>query len=911
MPHNQYVTSLLNHPMLSITNEEGKNALEALIQADSRNVDAMMAAFSGEDRVNEAYWNGLIPYVAEEGEDFLLVEEGLAALHRLAVEKRIVLGLKGASIQNLTAIAQADNATLRLLLTEDALKLVVSDLTTIPTWDNGNLLTDSMLAGIKHEANQLRLQKENEAMDAAFQLKTEENSQFKAVAHPALFELIKQLSLAKQKALLENDEVFNALLEAQDVAAIKQLVRDNHIEAPALVALVNENKRLANFAKIYNAEVAAILAEFRPPIDLDNKKTNKINMFLMDIVDEDEDEQENDEKYIANVGKILGHIGKNQIGLASAFGLNDNDPAEILNHDLKNNIIAQSTRNDALINLPYDKNNKAAEALRKVCLNLPKSELFTVADFNAMQDDLKQTTSLAAFIAKAEARDYAQHLQQEPSWTRHITQKNYDEVKSKLNQQNFRSPEGYQEALTAQKAKTDALRHLLKKMRDSNVGIHSKLTAIGKTSDINWLNPAFQIAVKQYLTEMKKESNELATICDAFLTQCDTQIAVLKAELASLPGKEEPLPKAQRQAIEKRRQELEDHWREVNKLRALYEPAQKFLHGNPEKSSPLMKQGVLKTLEQFEEGKEIDFLLPSMTTVRIPNEKKPAYLKGQYLPDRPEVPDQEGQVGARRGDRAQRYGVRDKVQEGYFNEHSMSHRGHGGSPFVSRFIEEHDFTKEASGTYDNKGKVHYSPCMTVTAVKFPSEKLLEEGFTEEDLEEAKIECAMAMAVTMLGGMSKPTKENPIASFIGMKKPTIDNPITVLSHPDNRFIFMALNYIAENDPNMRFDKKAIQIDNTKYFSEDSFGKNMLVTRLRAKGYFGFGQDELYAKFDKNAGVKQTMAKIKAANRDKVHGAQKTIGEIREITGHFRTKVKARETLGEVEEKNRDDERPKLK
>ncbi|WP_019216267.1 hypothetical protein [Legionella tunisiensis] len=111
-------------------------------------------------------------------------------------------------------------------------------------------------------------------------------AQFGAEAHPALLALVKQLPLNKQQELLNTPEVMKALLNVQDahddlakreaVQVVKEILGENIDVEP----FVEENYRLHLINQIADPNIARIIAQQSPPLDIDKGKIEQINAAL-------------------------------------------------------------------------------------------------------------------------------------------------------------------------------------------------------------------------------------------------------------------------------------------------------------------------------------------------------------------------------------------------------------------------------------------------------------------------------------------------------------------------------------------------------------------------------------------------------------------------------------------------------
>jgi hypothetical protein len=123
------------------------------------------------------------------------------------------------------------------------------------------------------------------AYNRLLELKVQELSCFGSEKpHPVLLKALSGLETEEKEKLLANDKALSHLLNAKDEGLISHYLGEGDYEA-----LVAENKRLDGFKQIHNAPLAKIMAEFIPPITLDNDKIKAINEVFAKQFNENKD----------------------------------------------------------------------------------------------------------------------------------------------------------------------------------------------------------------------------------------------------------------------------------------------------------------------------------------------------------------------------------------------------------------------------------------------------------------------------------------------------------------------------------------------------------------------------------------------------------------------------------------------
>ncbi|KTC76840.1 interaptin [Legionella brunensis] len=437
----------------------------------------------------------------------------------------------------------------------------------------------------------------------------------------------------------------------------------------------------------------------------------------------------------------------------------------------------------------------------------------------------------------------------------------------------------YQRILNHDKDELRDIYNHLKNITTLDKGIQSELKYLAKTSPIHWFNPGFQAAAKKHAEEMAPHYAKLADGCSVIVDYLKPLSHELNDQLKSLPapGEMRGLNDAQKKAIEEHRAVLTRYLHQVNEELALYEPLYKQLYGDPHASHPLVKQGILKTIQQAKEDKHaLKFLSFASSYSDHPQEERSAHFQEGYESDRDgNVTTVSGTVGG-----GVYYRPVQWAKAGYFRQYEIN----GDSDFHGYFIEEHYSSNYNPAEGDDYQE--YQSDVKLTLNKFP------EGPDPNDPEliTARVEYSLAVAAQMLAGYSEPPNEETPVILQG------DNP------EELRYVFTALATIGREVPLFKYDSTAIAIISNAFHYSQEMEKVFSLLGWREQ----FTQDSCYETCFKNQpSLKLWLAGIKEATEHKL-GHQKERGQIKKAVGQvthtFFGNTKSKEVIEELRQIN---------
>lgn len=652
--------------------------------------------------------------------------------------------------------------------------------------------------------------------------------------HPQLFALAKQLPLKKQQELLTRPDVMAALLnvavetgnEADAAAKVRHILG---LKSSVNVnGFIQENKNLALLSQIANPEVARILAQQTPPLTATPAVIQEINAMIhanvggggRSVFDDAGAGGANyikiikdikEKFYVQSDAKFFAAFGLDAAGtaLSGAGGAGA----------LRGSIEQQHARNQEMIAKANERPAQGDSNLITFCMALQKTALFTSppttpmnSHYAQLKADIQAAPSIEEFMRVAATRGASYYGALDPASLRQqLTPEVFKQLKREQTRQVLMDTAHYGDPtnLPAQKAAFDEMANLFAEMRAHDNKIRSQLESFGNTKSIDWFNPAFHYAAKQNADKLGEDFRNFAKGCDSFLTQLEYQKEAMEEQLKSLPAPhivaalDDTVPdqKTQKQAIEAFRKELTAKLEEVNKDYNYYKKIEKVLKGDLESEHPLLKQGLLKTVEQAQAGKhDIKFHFES-TFEDVDVSKRKDYFKRGW----------EGSgVSARGGTTAESelhgganyYHAVPALEEGKIRVHKIAFGPPGGTGhnrIIGGFIEERGTTKE---TVAADGSKEYAPSIRMTINEFPR------GVTDPNtgalltdpkiLQEAQVNYSMAFACQMLAGLHEP--------------PSAKNPIVLdgWDEEELRHLWTAFVVMGDKNPDMRFDASAIKV-----------------------------------------------------------------------------------------------------
>ncbi|STX37682.1 hypothetical protein [Legionella feeleii] len=659
-------------------------------------------------------------------------------------------------------------------------------------------------------------------------------AQFGAEAHPELLALVKQLPLNKQQELLSKPEVMKALLNVQDAhdelakREAERVVKDILGEAIDVKPFVEENYRLYLINQIASPEIARIIAQQSPPVDINPGKIRDINNILHahpgadglgNIFDNNGAANSN---YVETVKAIQGIIGVVPASFYPAFGLNAGG-----NHDflaggdyalLRTPLNEQLGRNAHMIAKARGLNTDAPDyRLITFCAALPKANNhFDNGQFDALKADLNAATSLENFITTARTKPYHGMLNGQ-NFEQQLTPEVFKQLKREQSRQIILDHGTYAADLSGKKRELDTVTDLFAKMKKADDKVRKQLERFGNTKSIDWFNPAFHAAAKQNAEKLGPEFLQFAKGCDAFVTQLAHQKAVIDEQLASLPSQTavaalpSPARDAQKRDIEAYRKVLIDKGNLVGKELEHYQKMQKVLRGDPANPNPLMQKGLVKTVEEAKAGKQdIRFHFESECGPDRPVSEMAEFFKPDWRGQKTIPAGGGSTMSATGGSRPAYYHAVPVVAEGMVRPHRISYGGdstHPNDRLTGGFLEQRGSDR---GTPGKDGSMEYLPSIKLTVNAFPQKLPGPPPTSDKALHEARVNFSMAMACQILAGLhDAPNKDNRII-------------LDGTDHDELRYLWSGLVAMGKANPDMAFGPDAIKVISGAFQPENEMG-----------------------------------------------------------------------------------------
>ncbi|CDZ77658.1 hypothetical protein BN59_01948 [Legionella massiliensis] len=688
------------------------------------------------------------------------------------------------------------------------------------------------------------------ACTRAIQLSANHPLHFGKGAHPELFDLIAQLPLEKQRALLDKPAALTALAAASTEAEIEEVLGENHKVAKGYIrAVAAENENLLNIAKVANSKIAEILANFQPPLEVTTDIVKDINNILL---------AQPAPTYLVAMQDITALFELDsdpESELFEQFGLEDDgSDVKTPNPPIVTAITEQQTRNQYLFaeyrkpaTTPEDKEIILALAALSKNKVFPAIQIFEDDPNKGIVTDIKNCKTLASFLKLVNApppdgRGYKDVF--DPPLGKQLTPQSFDYLKAQARLAAFLSPEHYEDALEAQKEETKLIKQQFQdKVLDDDA--RERLRRIAGLKPIYWFNPAFQAHAKQNAIAMGPELRVLAKQCDAYVTYLTNQLSEIEAHYYGLPSeqqiKQNPAASAAERrnmliAVTQRANELRNLYRSISAELADYERLQRVFNGVPNADNtvhPLIRQGLIKTLDQAAAGKS-DIRLLNFNTYSVPcdNSTKAAHMAASWGGEARLADDPEDRTSLSSDGSLDDFDIVPAIPEGKFREHTVLYQGSAPTPVKGLYIEERA-SKNLAAQIKPDGTVTYEPSIKLTVTKFPAQH------------QARMYFAMAMASQMLANLrGAPTQENPI-------RLRSNDPVQA------RYLWTALMILGESDKNMKFDHKQIKVTCAQFDPKSEFG----IGGLR------WGGDALYHKFKENPELSAMLKGVQEVNEKK--------------------------------------------
>ena len=660
------------------------------------------------------------------------------------------------------------------------------------------------------------------ARERRFQLEIPRATQLGS-EHPTLLAAFKDISLAKQTAILDKPGELHHLLKAEKSGVIKHYLGlgNTPTENGLVEAIVKENTRLAFFNKINNSAIAKVLANFKPPIEMTQVKIDEINKAvasfsgnyeLVDLAKHDLLGPADDGLFGPAEdapGEVISdfttffNVIKTQCGIAAP---NENRlREEFRNKGNRTDILAQHAFNEELFKVYNASTDVDDKRLLGVFLSVQKSIGFESAvDISKIKETLKKATSVEDFINKLgiESKELginAGKLQTNADAFKSSLSKElpsslfYDMKKNVLNADLKSDKEEVVDGATEQmEVQIKALHDIMKpltKHRDT-------FALLAKVNPIHLFNPSFQGKARDVDEVLKQRHKDLAADCDLVVDELRRNKQILVSYLESIPNKDDL--KGKHPEIEKLRGKITAEIAEVDANLKIYVMAQQ-------------KEGqILKAIADVEAGGKNYYYNANGVT------RTPRKIGGKSK-DETEAAIEHSRAEINCG-QLKNFILGDKPKEDEEMVFDVKHTSEkGDKKSFGRFTEQLEpgisTVKDGVVTKALQGKFEIE--------KFPKTTA------------AKVNFSMAMAAQILANMDGP--------------PTKENPIVLKGENEEELgcLWTALVILGEKTPNMKFDSKVIEVYSGAFDPRSQ------------KGIIGFTGESYYKSYFKNETLKGSI------------------------------------------------------
>ena len=813
----------------------GARYLQAYLPTQKK--DALVAIFNAgtpETMINEIKMlTGDHDYVTHA-----VTEENLNSL-RSAMTHSIISQASGAEQTALFDIVKADNL--------DALKIGLK------------LLGINQLDWVKE--TDMKALKQS-ALSRNFQIQASNASQLGAGVHPQLLEAFKQLPPEKQIEIIgEKDKPNNLhhLLQAKDAGAVRHYLGQG-IADSVVEEIIQENKNAALYNGIHNGAIAKILANMKPPIQLNSIKIGAINQALAKAVNPNIDT-----KYATLIQEIKTQCtGVDSLTFNKAFGLAE-DGLALHGAPVVPNAIKKQQLNNVHVRAEYNEPNHP-EAIKKftgVVLNLEKDELMSLERIKALETVFGKATNLQNFIDLAFPSTpplSAHDKNLKARFINEFTSTLFNQLKAELRQENLINPDPIK-ANQSIKMMMEQIQVIHDDQKSLNQSKRNEYKPLLDVNPIHLMNPSFQGKIKNEAVKMKKDYQGKDEECNLAIDLLRRNKAILESTLASLPAENVIHPDPAIQAkIQELRKNANNELAEVNENLDFYTQVQA-------KITVIIQQidkAGTQNYNYLEDGVEIR-----------------SFEIGQQLPRRVA----EGASGASvttalspGNGRTIGFLLQDKPEEGKIKVFDVTHNRPPVPVSFGRFTEQHSQINQPNIVTSKNNEVTKTPAGKYQILQFPT--AVDPANAEKSLTQAKVNFSMIMAAQILANLEGP--------------PTKDKPLTLTgeNQEEMRYLWTALVVLGEKTPHMKFGVDAIKVNSGSFnpknelgtlwgFSSDSL-RNQVFTKEAVKTSVDQKQQQLAEitkqKFDPEDKSKaEKVMKIKDGLGSMKEKAQKAINE----------------------------------
>lgn len=664
-----------------------------------------------------------------------------------------------------------------------------------------------------------------------FELEINRVSSLGSGAHSKLMSTLTQLPVEKQREILAKPQQLRHLMNAYEPHVAEHYLGKN---ASGIAELLTENKRLEGFRAIHNAEVARVLANFKPEITLNDKQVAAINQALT-TANSNPNTYTQVTDYKTLIDAIKTQSGSvNQKDFYNAFNLNDDGTAFTSSTPRKDEMSKQQEYNK---NLYIEYNNPANSGNKKllgVLLSLDKLVIFGIRGkpstptsspiTNYFLEKLKDSKTVEEYsdnlFGKNPTDPGLQKLKQD--CLRELTPALFNEIKNDLRKQELldTNPAHVMAAIKDLNTEFEAIKKITGPIRTNA----DKLKFINDIDPVHLYNPTFQGTARSKAAQMKERYEGLSRDCGLVVDQLRRQVIALEGHLKSLPQdgqfKAAGLTLEQKDEIKKLRTDLQTELDAVRKDLDFYKKI----------------QGKLETIV-----KEVDVAAKGKMHYYYNSEgiKRHPPVSRDQIPPLPNVPNPSlrSSTTATTGSngRIQEFLVGEKIPEGQIVVVDVSHKTapKSGAPVetIGRYTQDNNVPDQVTS---KKGEISKVPGSKFEILQFPTQVPPPNPPSGDPLVEAKVNFSMAMAADILASLDSP--------------PTKDKPIRLRgSNPEElEYLYTALVILGEKNPKFKFNRDAIEVNSAVFHPDNVKGR-----------LWGFSSNSLYSQVFTNTGLTEAQ------------------------------------------------------
>ncbi|MFO2471632.1 Dot/Icm T4SS effector Ceg28 [Legionella pneumophila serogroup 1] len=654
-----------------------------------------------------------------------------------------------------------------------------------------------------------------------FELEINRVSSLGSGAHSKLMSTLTKLPVEKQREILAKPQQLRHLMNAYESHVAEHYLGKN---ASGIAELLTENKRLEGFRAIHNAEVARVLANFKPEITLNDKQVAAINQALT-TANSNPNTYTQATDYKILIDAIKTQSGSvNQKDFYNAFNLNDDGRAFTSSTPRKDEMSKQQQHNQHIYAEYNSTSNSGNKKLLAVLLSIEKPVTFSKDIVNRFLRPLKDSET---------PQDYADTLFGEnptnpankkfkDDLLRELTPTVFNEIKNDLRKQELldTNPAHVMTAIKALSTELESIKGITGPIRTNA----DKLKFINDIDPVHLYNPTFQGTARSKAAQMKERYEGLSRDCGLVVDQLRRQVVALEGHLKSLPKEGEfkaaGLTLEQKAEIKKLRTDLEAELSAVREDLDFYKKI----------------QGKLETIV-----KEVDVAAKGKMHYYYNSEgiKRHPPVSRDQIPPLPNVPNPSlrSSTTATTGSngRIQEFLVGEKIPEGQIVVVDVSHKTapKSGAPVetIGRYTQDNNVPDQVTS---KKGEISKVPGSKFEILQFPTQVPPPNPPSGDPLVEAKVNFSMAMAADILASLDSP--------------PTKDKPIRLRgSNPEElEYLYTALVILGEKNPKFKFNRDAIEVNSAVFHPDNVKGR-----------LWGFSSNSLYSQVFTNTGLTETQ------------------------------------------------------